>query len=205
MPRNSERGGPQTRERIREVSNRLFQERGFDAVTVAEVAREAGVSSVTVFNHFPHKEDLFLDRTADAVDILRAAVRDRGAGTDVLESLREVAIRLFDERQPLSGVAERSVPFYRTVAESPALVSRAREIGSEMQGVLADELERDAEFTADATLFAALFISGYSSLFVRTARRALSGEELSAAVVDDHRVALERLFDALRDGIMTRR
>jgi len=53
MPRTSERGGPQTRSRILEVANRLFLERGFDTVTVAEVARAAGVSTVTVFNHFP--------------------------------------------------------------------------------------------------------------------------------------------------------
>src|ERR1700709_873855 len=115
MPRTSERGGPQTRARIREVANRLFIERGYDAVTVAEVAREAGVSSVTVFNHFPRKEDLFLDRTVDAIDLLRAAVRDRAIGTDPLASLREVAFRLFENRHPLSGVDERSAGFFRTV------------------------------------------------------------------------------------------
>ena len=84
MPRTGERGGPRTAARIREVANRLFLERGYDSVTVAEVAREAGVSSVTVFNHFPRKEDLFLDRTADAIELLRTAVRDRVPGTDVV-------------------------------------------------------------------------------------------------------------------------
>src|ERR1700710_2739180 len=131
MPRTSERGGAQTRARISEVAARLFLERGYDAVTVAEVARAAGVSSVTVFNHFPRKEDLFLDRAPDAVDVLTSAVRDREPGVDILTSLREVSIRLSDERHPLSGVDPRSGPFYRTVAESPALVSRAREIASE--------------------------------------------------------------------------
>ncbi len=75
MPRTGERGGPQTRARISEVAGRLFLERGYDAVTVAEVAREAGVSSVTVFNHFPRKEDLFLDRSVDAVELLRSGPR----------------------------------------------------------------------------------------------------------------------------------
>jgi AcrR family transcriptional regulator len=201
MPRNSERGGPQTRARIREVSNRLFQERGFDSVTVAEVAREAGVSSVTVFNHFPRKEDLFLDRTADVVDLLRAAVRERGEAMDVLDSLHRVAVRLLDERHPFSGVAELSVPFVKTVAESPALVSRTREILSELQRVLAGELERDARFTGDATLFAALFLAGYSSMFVRTALRVMADGAVSVAVVNDQRAALARLFAALRNGL----
>ncbi|MGW7531673.1 TetR/AcrR family transcriptional regulator [Amycolatopsis sp. NPDC054798] len=82
MPTTSERGGPQTRARILEVANRLFLERGYEAVTVAEVAREAGVSSVTVFNHFARKEDLFLDRAADVANLLRTAVRDRRPDAD---------------------------------------------------------------------------------------------------------------------------
>lgn len=75
MPRTSERGGPQTRARISQVATALMLERGFDEVTVAEVAREAGVSSVTVFKHFPRKEDLLLDRAPEAAAFLRAAVR----------------------------------------------------------------------------------------------------------------------------------
>ena len=203
MPRTGERGGPRTAARIREVANRLFLERGYDSVTVAEVAREAGVSSVTVFNHFPRKEDLFLDRTADAIELLRTAVRDRVPGTDVVESLRETAFRLFKERHPLSGVDERSAPFFRTVSESPALVARVREILAELQGTLTGELERDAGFNGDASLLAALFLAGYGSVMVRTARR-LIAEEPHDVVVDDHRLALERLFEVLRHGVDSR-
>jgi AcrR family transcriptional regulator len=200
MPRTSERGGPATRARIREVANRLFIERGYDAVTVAEVAREAGVSSVTVFNHFPRKEDLFLDRTVDAIDLLRSAVRDRAKDADVLTSLREQSLSLFEARHPLSGVDERSASFFRTVADSPALVARAREIVSELQRTLTEELERDSAFEGDAPLLAALFLAGYSSVMVETARRTIA-DETPSAVVEDHRVRLERLFDALRNGI----
>jgi AcrR family transcriptional regulator len=200
MARTSERGGPQTRARIREVANRLFIERGYDAVTVADVAREAGVSSVTVFNHFPRKEDLFLDRTVDAIDLLRSAVRDRSDGTAVLTSLREQSLRLFDERHPLSGMDERSAGFFRTVAESPALVARAREILSELQRILAEELERDPRFEGDATLFATLFLAGYASVLVKTAGRVIAGTA-PRDVADDHRARLERLFDALRSGV----
>ena len=200
MPRTSERGGPQTRARIREVANRLFIERGYDSVTVAEVAKEAGVSSVTVFNHFPRKEDLFLDRTEDAVDLLRSAVRDRDPGMDVLSSLRETSVRLFDARHPLSGVDARSAGFFRTVAESSALVARAREIASQLQRVLAEELERDPTFVGDGSLLAALFLAGYGSVMVETARRVIAGEAPNV-VVDDHRARLDRLFEALRGGV----
>jgi AcrR family transcriptional regulator len=200
MPRTSERGGPRTRARIAEVAGGLFLERGFENVTVAEIAREAGVSSVTVFKHFPRKEDLFLDRSDDAAELLRSAVRDRAPGVGVLASLREATRHLVDVRHPLSGVEDRSVPFFRTVAGSPALIARAREIASELQLILAEELERDPAFEGDATLLAAFFIAGYTTVLVETARR-LIAEEPRGAVVDDHRARLERLFDALRDGV----
>ncbi|HEX6345533.1 TetR/AcrR family transcriptional regulator [Umezawaea sp.] len=200
MPRTGKRGGPQTRARISEVATRVFLERGFDAVTVAEVAREAGVSSVTVFNHFPRKEDLLLDRVGDAVDLLRSAVRDRAPGTDVLTALRATTVDLVDTRHALSGVKDGSAPFYRTVAASPALLARTREIAAELQAVLAEELERDEAFDGDGTLLAAFFTAGYGTVVVGTARRLIAGEP-PAAVVDDHRARLARLFDALRDGL----
>ncbi|MFI5957588.1 TetR/AcrR family transcriptional regulator [Cryptosporangium sp. NPDC051539] len=200
MPRTGERGGPQTRARILEVANRMFLERGYEAVTVAEIAREAGVSKVTVFNHFLRKEDLFMDRATDAVDLLRSAVRDRAPGVDALTSLRDTSFRLLDTRHPLSGVSDRSEPFFRTIAESPALVARARAIASELQTTLTDELDRDPAFAGDGTLLAAFFIAGYSAVFVETARRRVAGEP-TTTVVEDQRVRLERLFAALRDGL----
>ncbi|HEX4057628.1 MAG TPA: TetR/AcrR family transcriptional regulator [Galbitalea sp.] len=199
MARTDERGGPATRARIREVANRMFIERGFDSVTVAEVAREAGVSTVTVFNHFPTKEDLFLDRVDDAVEFLQSAVRDRDSDADIVESLRKMTLDLVDSRHPLSGVDERSMPFFRTVAASPALVARARAITAQIQRVLADELDRDPRFDGDAGLLAAFFVAGYSAVLVETAQRVMAGEAL-AAIVDAHRARFDLLFDALLHG-----
>ncbi|GAA1625907.1 hypothetical protein GCM10009733_023220 [Nonomuraea maheshkhaliensis] len=135
--------------------------------------------------------------------ILRSAVRDRAAGADVLTSLRDATLRLADDRHALSGVKDGSVPFSRTVAASPALIARAREIAADPQRVLADELERDPDLDGDAPLLAAFFIAGYGSVMVETARRLVAGEP-QGAVVDDHRARLERLFAALRDGVIPR-
>jgi AcrR family transcriptional regulator len=201
MPRTDVRGGPQTRARIAEVAARLFLERGYDTVTVAEVARQAGVSSVTVFNHFPRKEDLFLDRADDAHELLRSAVRDRAPGVDVLASLHDATLRLVDDRHPLSGLNERSVPFLRTVAASPALVARTREIAAELSRTLVEELERDPALEGDPVLLAAFFVAGYGTVLIETARRRIA-EESPSAVLEDHRARLERLFGALRSGVV---
>jgi AcrR family transcriptional regulator len=199
MPRTSERGGPLTRARIIEVAARLFLERGFDDVTVAEIAREAGVSSVTVFNHFPRKEDLFLDRSADAVDALRSAVRERGE-TPVVDALHAATVRLAEQRNALSGLDPRSAPFFRTVAGSAALVARARGIAAELQSLLESELRADPSFDGDATLLAAFFVGGYATVLVETARRAIADED-PASLAADHRTRLDRLAAALREGI----
>ncbi|PKQ24722.1 MAG: TetR family transcriptional regulator [Actinobacteria bacterium HGW-Actinobacteria-5] len=200
MPRTGERGGPQTRRRIAAIASGLFLERGFDAVTVAEVAKAAGVSSVTVFNHFPRKEDLFLDRSGDAADLLRAAVRDRPDGVDVLEALRAMTFGLVGEGHALAGVDVRSASFFKTVAESPALVARSREIAGEVQELLASELTRDSRFHGDADLFAAFFVAGYSTVLVDAARRIIDGEA-AEGLVDRQRTRFEALFEALRVGV----
>ena len=203
MARTDERGGPQTRARISEVATRLFLERGFDAVSVAEVAREAGVSSVTVFNHFPRKEDLLLDRQVDAADLLRQAIRDRPAGVDVLQALEALTQRLAEERVPLSGLDTRSGPFFRTVAASPALVARARAIAADLEQVLADELEHEhaGGVAGPSALLAPFFIAGYTHVLVTSARRLLAHEP-AGSVADEHHSRLDDLFAALRRGVL---
>lgn len=200
MPRTGVRGGPQTRAKIAGVASGLFVERGFDAVTVADVAREAGVSSVTVFKHFPRKEDLFFDRQAEAEDLLRTALRERGPGDDVLALLCDLVVGLADDRHPLSGLADGAGSFFETVAGSPSLANRAREIGSTLQQALTEELERQPAYPGDVSLLAAFFIAGYAAVLVQTARDRLAGQPIDT-VADAHRDRLRRLDEALRDGV----
>src|SRR5215212_10605446 len=81
-----ERKKQRTRELIAEMARRLFVERGFDAVPVTEIARDAEVSEKTVFNYFPTKEDLVFWRLEAFEDELLSAVRERGAGESALEA-----------------------------------------------------------------------------------------------------------------------
>lgn len=190
-----------TRRKISDVATRMFLDQGFDEVTVAQVAKEAGVSSVTVFKHFPRKEDLLFDRVDDAVEILRTAVQDRGAGVPVLTSLRHKAFDLVDDRHALSGVKDGSIPFYRTVAASPALIARAREIAAELTRALQQFLDDDPDFAGDAALFAALVVAGYSTVLTATAQRVVA-EGSPDPVVEDHLRRVTGLFQALQDGLV---
>ncbi|MFJ7085930.1 TetR/AcrR family transcriptional regulator [Streptomyces griseus] len=83
-----ERKKTATRTAILEVATTLFLERGFDAVTVREIADEADVTPKTVFAHFPRKEALVFSTEGEQQDRLVAAVRDRAPGTTVSEALK---------------------------------------------------------------------------------------------------------------------
>ncbi|MGW2744728.1 TetR/AcrR family transcriptional regulator [Streptomyces sp. NPDC001450] len=193
-PSLRERKKRETRQRISDIATLLFARRGFDAVTVAEVAREAGVSTMTVFNYFPRKEDLFLDRIPEAAELFAAAVRDRAPGEPPLAALHRLALQLLDERHPLSGMAERFVHFWRIVIDSSALRARAREGVEEVESALAAALA-EAE-VADPYLLAALTVAAYRTVYVTSARRLMAGDPVEE-VAEDHRARLEAAFAAL--------
>src|ERR1051325_3311069 len=81
-----ERKKQQTRQLIADTARRLFAERGFEAVRVAEVAREADVSEATVFNYFQTKEDLFYSGLEAFEEQLLTTIRERPAGESVLDA-----------------------------------------------------------------------------------------------------------------------
>jgi AcrR family transcriptional regulator len=194
-----ERKKRETRQRISDIATGLFVERGFDAVTVAEVARAAGVSAMTVFNYFPRKEDLFLDRIPQAAELFAGAVRDRAPDEPPLAALRRLALRLLDERHPLSGVGERYPHFFRVVIASPALRSRAREGVEEVEQALAAALAEAG--AADPRLLAALTVAACRTVFLASVDRLLAGDPV-AEVAQSHRARLGAAFTALeRTGL----
>jgi len=64
------------RQQLSDTATRMFLDRGFDAVRVAEVAEACGVSEKTVFNYFPTKESLVLDRLETTMASLRTGLAD---------------------------------------------------------------------------------------------------------------------------------
>ncbi|MFD8811545.1 TetR/AcrR family transcriptional regulator [Streptomyces sp. NPDC059627] len=144
-----ERKKRQTRQYISDVATGLFVERGFDAVTVAEIAEAADVSVNTVYNYFPAKEDLFLDRSAGLVDRLAGWVRGRRKGESaaaaVLRELREEV----EAVSPRVGLIPGYAKFLRVIEEAPALRSRVWAIGQETQAGLEEALREDTGAAAD--------------------------------------------------------
>jgi AcrR family transcriptional regulator len=124
-----ERKKQQTRELIAETARRLFGERGFEQVTVAEIAREADVSTQTVFNYFPTKEDLVYWRLESFEEELLGTIRDRAAGESVLAAFGRFVRAprgMLGDYDP--EVRERLAALTRMIVESPALLAREQQI-----------------------------------------------------------------------------
>lgn len=144
-----ERKKRETRQRISDIATGLFLEHGFVTVTIAEVADAADVSVNTVYNYFPTKEDLFLDRSKGIVDRLARWVR----GRDVGESAAAAVLReLRDEVEAVSprvGLMEGYKHFMRVVQDAPPLRSRLWSIQQEVQENLEATLREETGATAD--------------------------------------------------------
>ncbi|MFE2678210.1 TetR/AcrR family transcriptional regulator [Streptomyces hygroscopicus] len=119
-----ERKKRQTRQHISDVATGLFMERGFDAVTIAEVAEAAEVSVNTVYNYFPAKEDLFVDREEEIVDRPSRLVRERPAGQSAARALLDRLRQDIRERHPYVGLTEGYDRFRQVIVDSPTLMAR---------------------------------------------------------------------------------
>ena len=134
-----ERKKQRTRELIAETARRLFVERGFERVTVAEVARAAEVSEKTVFNYFPSKEDLVFWRLESFEGELLDAIRTRAPGESVLAAFGRFVLQrrgLLAEQDAAARAALLGVT--RMIAESPALLEREQQIFQRYTRSLAD-------------------------------------------------------------------
>jgi len=192
----------QTQQLISDAASSLFAERGFDGVTVAEVARAAGVSEMTVFNHFPTKEDLFFAKMEFFEERLLDAVRGRATGVSALEAFRRPVVdgcRKLGE----NANAERIARAASLIGASPPLQVREREIVARFTDLLAallaietgkppDDVEPRA--VADALM-------GVHRAVVHHVRSSVLAGRRGRALANSARSQARRAFARLEGGI----
>jgi AcrR family transcriptional regulator len=175
-----------TRNSISDVATRLFFERGFDQVTIDEIAAAADVGRMTVFNHFPRKEDMFFDRDEEGRELLREALRQRDAGVSPIETLRLLAHRLATEESPLVTFSADSQGFIETIERSETLQARARAIRDELAQVvtvaLTECVGRDPS-DPEAHLAANLLLAAWTVALIQAHRTFRQTQNTEAAKV----------------------
>ena len=203
-----ERKKQQTRQLIADTARQLFAERGFEAVTVVEVARAADVSEATVFNYFPTKEDLFYSRLEAFEEELLAAIRGRKAGTSVVVAFRDFILRqrgVFDMKA--AGGEEEATERVRTVTrvitESPALLARERQVFAEYSRSLAALIAEETDAAPGDVVPAAVanaLIGVHRSLIDYVRERTMAGARASQ-IARGVRAQGKEAFGQLEEGL----
>jgi AcrR family transcriptional regulator len=173
-----------TRQGISDAATRLFIERGFDNVTVDEIAAAADVGRMTVFNHFPRKEDMFFDRDEEGREMLREAFRQRDPRVAPIEALRLLAHRLVAGRSPVVAFSARSQSFIAAIEASETLKARARAIRDELADVMAVALSECVgrkSSDPDARLAAGLLLATWTVAFLEAHRTFRQTQDTKAA------------------------
>jgi AcrR family transcriptional regulator len=210
-----ERKKQQTRLLIADTAWRLFADRGFDHVTVAEVAREAEVALATVFNYFPTKEDLFFSRLEAFGQRMVEAVGSRAAGEPALVALRRFLLESGGlVAQVEAGDAEaleRLRTVNRVIADSPALLARERQVIARYADSLAELLAEElgvAPEDVEVRVAANAMIGVHGALLDYTRRRVLADdrpEQLARDIGEVGRRAFALLEHGLGDYVVKRR
>jgi AcrR family transcriptional regulator len=128
----------ETRERLLKVAKERFERDGYDNVTVAEIAADAGVTSKTLFQHFPSKEDLLMAELDGVHAEMVAALRERKRGTTPLQAVADWLLE-WESNRPADGYDR----FIRMVGSGPGVESMRRRLYDQWEEavveVLADE------------------------------------------------------------------
>lgn len=199
-----ERKKRQTRQHISDIATRLFVERGFVTVTIAEVADAADVSVNTVYNYFPAKEDLFLDRSKGIVDRLSRYVRARHKGESaaaaVLRELREEV----ETVSPKVGLMEGYGDFLRVIHEADTLKARLWRVQQEALEHLEQTLREETDAAPGdplPTLMAGQISWVQSTLMAMIGREMVAGRR-AAEVSREALALLDDMEDLLSEKVL---
>jgi AcrR family transcriptional regulator len=185
-----------TRQEIADQAMRLFAKRGFDHVTVAEVAAAADVSEKTVYNYFPTKEDLFFDEVPAREAALVVAITRRREGESIITALRRLQAA---ECPRLSSPGFAT--FARIIEESTALKAKEREVMARFVQVLTETLQAELKINErDARVAAGLLVSIHHQLFHAARKQALAGKH-GASATRHLRADLDRAYTLLEHGL----
>ena len=142
QPGRRERKKAATRKAISNAATMLFLERGFDKVSIREIAEKADVSPTTVFAHFPQKEALVFDEDDDQRELLIAVVRDRAPGMTITKALHTYFAQELSANQVDHGNDSVRL-FLEMVDQTPALSEYMKRMWLRHEGALAEAIADD--------------------------------------------------------------
>lgn len=197
-----ERKKIQTRRRLLSEATKLFTERGFDQVSVAEIAEAADVSKMTVFNYFDSKEDLVFAPMEEHIGDVAQVVRERQPGESAVAAVRRHFLSAVELRDPSVGMSDSPVALgiLQLIQQTPSLLTRAHAFFVLSFDQLTDVLVEEGEEAAIARIVASQLIGTRNALITENHRRLLAGES-PEEIAADAVVVAGRGFDLLEKGL----
>lgn len=193
---------------ISDAAVSLFLSKGFDAVSVTEIAAAADVSRPTLFRYFRSKEDMALFRFADHEDEAARIVASRPVGTSPLDALLSHFLDGLATRDPITGLSDdpEALAFHALLNDTPALLARLHTYLARSEAALAAALaglphtSQEADPPLGARLAAAQIAAVQRTLALANSRRMAQGSE-AAECEEEAASAAVHAFGQLRTGL----
>jgi AcrR family transcriptional regulator len=197
-----------TRQRLTDAATRMFLARGFDAVRVTEIAAACDVSEKTVYNYFPTKESLILDRWDGTARALRAGLAD--AGVHPVDAVRGIladelaALTSWLDSQDDTAAAIGSVRrFGELIATTPTLRAYHNDTMNELVTITSGLLAERVGLNADdpGPQIAATALLGLWAVHFTALRKYLDDTRTPAAVFAAVTADVDAAAELLRTGL----
>jgi AcrR family transcriptional regulator len=197
-----ERKKRETRQAIHDAAMRLLAEREFSEVSVAEIAEQAGVSKMTVFNYFPTKEDILLDPVEGQYADIVSIVRGRRPGESLVAGARREFLERLARHAPETGLDDtpEHISMLQLFRRTPSLSARLLISHVKAEEALALAIEEERPGDPRGPFAAGQLYALLRTLQVQNSRRIWRGQSADEAYPDA--VAAARTgFDLLADGL----
>lgn len=181
------RKAERTRQRLQEEAIKLFTDRGFDGVTVEEIANAAGVSHMTFFRHFPTKESAVLFDPYDPH--IGAAVESTDRNLPALDRVRLGIMRAWEAvDEPVDETIRAKA---RIVAGNPSLYAGAWENNYRTEAVIVQSLQHSGTPRLEARIAAGAVLGALTGALLDWAEDTASGSlgdriRLALALLEAH-------------------
>jgi AcrR family transcriptional regulator len=185
-----------TRRLIADTAARLFAERGYERVTVTDVAREAEVAEQTVYNYFPTKENLVTDREQQVQDQLCDLIRSRPPGVTPAAAIRGFVL------EAVAGI--RSIPpenwrgeLGYLAAISPTIHRLVLELAGRQAAALAAAISETTAVAPEIARLQGIALAAVFQIIIIDAGQRTRDGQSQAEIADELRPVVENILDEL--------
>jgi AcrR family transcriptional regulator len=191
-----ERKKARTRQAIADAAARLFAERGYEQVAVAEVAREAEVSEQTVYNYFQTKEQLVTDRDQQIQEELGRLIRTRAPGTTPAAAIRGFVLDTVEGiRRIPAGQWRGELGFLAAI--SPTVHQLSLEVSDRQASALATAITETEAVAPEIARLRGIALAGVFQIIITEAGRRTRQGQSQDQIAGELRPAIEAVLDDL--------